>query len=110
MIGAVFRSKVRGFRVINVAALGLAAVMALGVYWAKTSAAHEAGAIDDVQRQIVDEQRRSRLLQAEIAYLERPDRLTELAAGQHLAPVPADREATLDALGQIAQSGSVHAP
>jgi cell division protein FtsL len=110
MIGAMFRRKVRGFRVINIAALGLAAVMALGVYWAKTSAAREAAAIDDVQHQIVDEQRRTRLLLAEIAYLERPDRLTELAASQHLAPVPADREATPDALGQIAQRGSVPAP
>ena len=106
MIGGMFRSRVRGFRVVNVAALALVMVMALGVYWAKTSAAREAAAIDDVQRQIVQEQRRTRLLQAEIAYLERPDRLTVLAESRNLGPVPAAREATPDALPQIAVRGA----
>lgn len=101
-----FRRRVRGFRVVNVAALGLVMVLALGVYWAKTSAAREAAAIDDVGRQIAQEERRTRLLQAEIAYLERPDRLTVLAEERHLAPVEAAREATPDALPQIAVMGA----
>lgn len=107
MIASVLGRRVRGFRVVNVAALAIAMVMAMGVYWAKTSAAREAAAIADVQRQITLEQRRTRLLQAEIAYLERPDRLTELAAARRLAPVPADREASTDALSQIAQLGQL---
>ena len=101
-----FRRRVRGFRVVNVAALALAMIMALGVYWAKTSAAREAAAIDDVGRQIEQEQRRTRLLQAEIAYLERPDRLTVLAEERHLEPVAAAREASPDALPQIAVLGA----
>ena len=67
MIASVLGRRVRGFRVVNVAALAIAMVMAMGVYWAKTSAAREAAAISDVQSQIAMEQRRSRLLQAEIS-------------------------------------------
>ncbi len=97
-----FNRPLRGFRLVNVAALALAMVMAMFVYWAKTSAAREATAIDDTRRQIVQEERRRRLLQAEIAYLERPDRLTQLASGSNLGPVAAAREASPDALPQIA--------
>jgi hypothetical protein len=108
MIRAMFGSQFRGFRLVNVAALGLAAAMALGVYWAKTSAAREAAAITDVQHQIQDEDRRTRLLDAEISHLERPDRLTALAESRPLplAPVPVDRETTPDTLAQIAARGA----
>lgn len=97
--------RVRGFRVVNVVALLLAMLMALGVYWAKTSAGRERAAIDEVQRQIVTEERRTRLLQAEIAYLERPDRIGSLASNHlAMAPIRPDREANADALAQIATS------
>lgn len=106
MMAGLFSRRVRGFRVVNIAAVLVVMVMALGVYWAKTSAAREAAAIDDVGRQITVEQRRTRLLRAEISYLESPDRLTRLAESLNLAPVPAAREATPDALPQIAVRGA----
>src|SRR6185436_7904337 len=102
----------RGFRVVNVAALFLTILMALGVYWAKTTAGRERAAIDDVRRQLVQEQRRSRLLQAEIAFLERPDRIGDLATNHlSMAPIRPERETGPEALAQIAtQTAPAPAP
>ena len=102
-LSGVLTQRIRGFRVIDVAALVIALGLALTVYAFKTSAGAERTDISDVETQIRDESRQVRLLRAEIAHLESPDRLERLAgqyAGQ--APVTAKQEVTPDALADLA--------
>jgi cell division protein FtsL len=103
MIARVFKRRVRGFRLVDLMALALLLVLAFTVYGFKTFAGRESADINDVQRQITQEQKRVRLLRAEIAHLEDPTRLARLST-QYLGlkPVAAKREATLDALPEIA--------
>ena len=107
MIQGIFKRRFRGFRVVDLAALSLVAILALGVYAAKTMAGRERADIAQVERDIALEQKRTRLLEAEIAFLERPDRVGQLAS-EHLgmAPAKADQEATPDALAEIAARGA----
>jgi hypothetical protein len=107
-LSGVLTQRIRGFRVIDVAALVIALGLALTVYAFKTSAGAERTDISDVETQIRDESRQVRLLRAEIAHLESPDRLERLAgqyAGQ--APVTAKQEVTPDALADVAARKSV---
>lgn len=93
----------RGFRVINFAGLGVVLALAVGVYLAKTAAGREASQIKSIERQITAERHEIRRLQAEVASLERPDRIERLSTDYlGLAPVDAKRETTpenLQALG-----------
>jgi hypothetical protein len=96
-------AKVRGFRVVDVAALAVFLVLALTVYAFKSFAGDQRADIVDVESQIRDESRQVRLLKAEVARLESPARLEALAtryAGQ--APVTAKQEVTPEALPQVA--------
>jgi cell division protein FtsL len=95
--------RVRGFRLVDVMALGLLIVLMLGVYLAKTFAGRERGEIARVERQIANERQRVRLLQAEVAHLETPARIERLS-GQYLgmAPPMADREISPEALAEHA--------
>ena len=107
-LSGVLKQRVRGFRVVDVAALVICLALALTVYAFKTSAGAERTDISDVEDQIRDETRQVRLLRAEIAHLESPDRLERLAgqyAGQ--APVTAKQEVTPDALADVAARKSV---
>ena len=102
-VSAILFQRVRGFRIMDLAALVIFLALALTVYAFKTSAGAERTDISDVEDQIRDETRQVRLLRAEIAHLESPDRLERLAgqyAGQ--APVTAKQEVTPDALADIA--------
>jgi cell division protein FtsL len=97
--------RVRGFRLVDLVALGLLVVLILGVYLAKTVAGGERAKIATVERQIVAEKARIRLLQAEVSHLEQPariERLSETYLG--LAPVGEKREADLDALPELAKA------
>jgi cell division protein FtsL len=103
MISAVFKHRVRGFRLIDLMGLAFLLVLAFTVYGFKTFAGRESADINDVQRQIVEEQKRVRLLRGEIAHLEDPERLARLSKQYlGLGPVGAKREATLEALPEIA--------
>jgi hypothetical protein len=96
--------RVRGFRLIDLAALGLLAALILGLYLAKTIAGGERAKIAVVERQIVAEKARIRLLQAEVSHLEQPariERLSETYLG--LAPVAFKREAEIEALPELAR-------
>jgi len=96
-------SRVRGFRLIDLVAVGLLASLILGVYLAKTIAGGERAKIAVVERQIAAEKARIRLLKAEVSHLEQPariERLSETYLG--LAPVPIKHEATPDALPELA--------
>lgn len=95
----------RGFRVINFAAFGIVLALALGVYLAKTAAGRESSQIKAIERQIAAERRAIRTLQAEVATLERPERIERLSTSYlGLAPVEAKREARPDALPTLAAS------
>jgi hypothetical protein len=96
--------RVRGFRLVDIVALGLLTVLILGVYLAKTIAGGERTKIASVERQIGAENARIRLLQAEVSHLEQPariERLSETYLG--LAPVSFKREADADALPDLAR-------
>jgi hypothetical protein len=96
--------RVRGFRLVDIVALGLLTVLILGVYLAKTIAGGERTKIASVERQIGAEKARIRLLQAEVSHLEQPariERLSETYLG--LAPVSFKREAEVDALPDLAR-------
>ena len=95
--------RVRGFRLIDLVALGLLAALILGVYLAKTIAGGERAKIAVVERQIVAEKARIRLLKAEVSHLEQPariERLSETYLG--MAPVSFKRESGPDALPLLA--------
>jgi hypothetical protein len=92
----------RGARLIEFGALVVLLVMVLGVYLAKASAGRERADITAIQAQIDDEQKRLRLLQAEVAHLEEPERLVKLSAMLGLGPTNAKHEGEPEELGRIA--------
>ena len=96
--------RVRGFRLVDLVALGLLAALILGVYLAKTIAGGERARIASVERQIGAEKARIRLLQAEVSHLEQPariERLSETYLG--MGPVAFKREADASALAELAR-------
>ena len=96
--------RVRGFRLVDLVALGLLTVLILGVYLAKTVAGRERTEIARVDRQIGEERARIRLLQAEVSHLEQPARIERLSeAYLGLGPVSIKREADVEALPQLAR-------
>jgi len=110
---AIFTRRVRGVRVLDLMAAVVLLVLALGSYAFKTMAeAQDAGAAD-IQSQITQEERRVRLLKAEISHLEAPARI-EAMSSQYLgmAAPDAKHDITLADLPRIAGAGdaAVKAP
>ena len=101
-----FQRRVRGFRVIEVIAMGLLWVTALAVYLGKTGAGGERADIAQVERDIGQEHRRLKVLRAEVAYLEQPERIERLSE-QYLGlqPVAEKHETPPEALPDIARAG-----
>jgi cell division protein FtsL len=96
--------RIRGFRLIDIVAMGLLASIILGVYLAKTVAGRERAEIAKVSRQIDMEKERIRLLHAEVAFLEQPSRIERLSSAYlGMVPIGAKREATADDLPKLAQ-------
>ena len=102
-LSSMFDRRVRGFRVVELVCLGVLLALVLGVYMAKTFAGRERAQIAEVERQIADEKVRVRLLKAEVAFLEQPRRIEQLAVGMQLAPIKPERETTEDALIDVAR-------
>lgn len=99
--------RVRGFRLVDLVALGLLVMLILGVYLAKTVAGRERSEIARIERQIAAEKARIRLLQAEVSHLEQPSRIERLSTAYlGLAPVSVKRETTTDALLDVARKAS----
>ncbi|MGH6957554.1 MAG: cell division protein FtsL, partial [Caulobacteraceae bacterium] len=95
--------RVRGFRVVDLAAMVVFLALALTVYAVKTAAGRQSLDIHDIENQIHDDKRQVRLLRADVARLESPERLERLAteyAG--MAPITARQEIQPDALSQAA--------
>ncbi len=105
-----FQRRVRGFRVVEIGGLSLLLILVLGVYLAKAGAGRERADIARVESQISEEQRRMKLLRAEVAYLEQPERIERLSAMLGLAPIHADRETPPEALPDIARAALLPAP
>jgi hypothetical protein len=103
---AFLNRRIRGFRLIDILALSFLLTLAIGVYAFKIFAGRESSDTAAVQVQIVQEQRRIRLLNAELAHLEDPGRIERLST-QYLGLKPVDvrRETSPDALPQIAVGG-----
>ncbi len=103
MIGAIFRRRVRGVRVVNLWGAALLLVLVVGLYLVKTFAGGERADIAQTESSIADEQRRIRLLEAEVSYLEQPGRISRLSE-QYLGlqPLNGKHEAAPTSLGQVA--------
>ena len=102
-LSGLFNRRVRGFRVVEVVGMGVLLTLVTGVYLAKTVAGRERNEIARIEREIGDEKARKRLLEAEVAHLEQPRRIEQMALALHLAPIAADRETTEDALIDVAR-------
>ena len=96
--------RVRGFRLVDLVALGVLTALVFGVYLAKTMAGRERTEIATVERRIDSEKARIRLLQAKVTHLEQPTRIEHLSeAYLGLAPVSMHREVELASLAEIAR-------
>jgi hypothetical protein len=95
--------RIRGFRLIDIVAMAILTAIVLGVYLAKTIAGRERAEIARVERKIDIERKRIRLLHAEVAFLEQPERIERLSTAYlGLGPVGAKREASIEDIGRIA--------
>lgn len=107
ILSDVFARRYRGFRVVDLAALAVLLVVALASYAFKTLAQGMGADTAGVESQITQESKRVRLLKAEIAHLEDPERLERLSTQYlHLQPVDPKQETTAGALPQIALKGA----
>ncbi len=102
-LSGVFNRRIRGFRVVEVAGLGILLSLVTSVYLAKTFAWRERQEIGHIQEEIDDEGVRKRLLEAEVAHLEQPRRIEQLAVMMHLQPIAPTHEITEDALIDVAR-------
>ena len=105
ILSGVFTRRFRGFRVIDLLALSVVLVLALGSYVFTTLAGAQSADTAGVQGQIVQEQKRIRLLRADIAHLEGPGRIERLSTQYlGLAAVDPKHETTPEALAQVGRS------
>ena len=96
--------RIRGFRLVDLMALGLLIALVLSVYLAKTIAGRERSQIASVEHQIAAEHERIRLLEAEGSHLEQPARIEQLSISYlKMAPLDAKHETTPEALPGVVQ-------
>ncbi len=111
MIGLLFNHRTRGFRTINMLALLVLLGLALAVNLAKAYAGRDMREMVQTQRFIKEESTRIRLLKAEVAHLEQPERLQRLAKIHlNMAPLRADQEGDLDSLPMLVAGESPPGP
>ena len=102
-LSSIFTRRVRGIRVVNLWGGGLLLVLVVGLYLVKTFAGGERADIAQAENDIQNEHQRIRLLQAEVAYLEQPERIGRLSEDYlKLEPISGKREAGADELPQLA--------
>ena len=103
--------RIRGFRLVDLMALGLLIALVLSVYLAKTIAGRERSQIASVEHQIAAEHERIRLLEAEVSHLEQPSRIEQLSAAYlKMAPLDAKHETTPEALPTVVQQAQAASP
>ncbi|MGH7025025.1 MAG: cell division protein FtsL [Caulobacteraceae bacterium] len=111
ILSGIFNRRFRGFRVVDLVALAVLLALALGSYAFKTFAQGVGADTTGVERQIAHEDQRIRLLKAEIAHLDDPDRIERLST-QYLGMQAVDpkQETTAEALPQVALKGALPQP
>lgn len=106
-----FERRIRGFRLVDVAAVALLVALVLGVYLAKTMAGRERAQIASVERKIAAERARIRLLEAETAHLDQPGRVARLSTEYlGMAPVDPEKEKTPEEIGALADTAKATRP
>jgi hypothetical protein len=106
-VSGVLLRRVRGFRVMDLAAMVIFLSLALTVYAFKTNAGAERSDIADVEDKIVVERHEVRLLQDQVTRLENPKRLEARARLAGEAPIAARQEVNAEALPQVAGPAGV---
>ncbi len=102
-----FEWKLHGVRVVEIFAAAVACALIFSVYVTKAAADRENRRIAALEVSIAGDAERVRLLRAEIARLERPDRLEALSRQVGLQPVSVQQQTTaaqLDVLAPGAES------
>jgi cell division protein FtsL len=103
-VAQLFERRIRGFRVVEIAALFALAGMIFWVYLAKAEAGRERYEIGEVRKQILDEQRSLKQLRAENAHLEQYRRIEALSRDYlGLQPVKPARETEAQDLPALAR-------
>ena len=103
LMAGLYNRRVRGFRVINFAAVILLMALMFGLYWAKTRASGDGAAISRIEGQINAEKRDIRSLEAQVAQMEQPGNIGRLSQDfLHLAPEKTTQEITPDKLAEVA--------
>jgi len=106
-----FTHRIRGFRVLDIAFVGMIVSIAVASYAFKTFAGAEDADANGVEMRILQDEKRIRLLEAEIARLEDPRRIEDLSTRYlSLAPVAPAQEIEPEALAQIATPHAAAAP
>jgi cell division protein FtsL len=101
---ALFERRVKGVRMMELIACGCLVSLVLGVYIAKNAGGREGAEIAKINQDIRAEERRLKLLRAELAHLERPERIEHLATTYlGMTPVPAKRETLPEGLPEVAR-------
>ena len=102
MMEDVFTRRWRGFRIIELTGLAVLLVLMLVLYLTKTFAGTERSQIAQVEREIATERARVRLLRAEVAHLEQPERLERLSREYlGMEPIGANREISADSIASL---------
>jgi cell division protein FtsL len=105
-----FDQRIRGFRIVELGAATVLLVLVLVVYLAKTGASGKRADIDRIQDEITAEQTQIRLLNAEVAHQEQPERLEALATRYlGLQPIPAKHEVPVETLPDLANLAAAQA-
>jgi cell division protein FtsL len=103
-------SRFRGFRILEIATFACLVLLVLWVYLAKAAASRERAQIADIESRIGEEQKQVRLLRAEAAHLEQPERIEGLSqTWLGLKPVDPKRDLSPDALPKVAPRESAAA-
>ena len=97
-----FERRWRGFRVIELTGIAVLLVLMFVLYLTKTLAGTERSQIAQIEREISSERARARLLRAEVAHLEQPERLERLSREfLGMEPISAKREVAADAIATV---------
>lgn len=103
-LSGLLKNRLFGFKFIEVSALIVLIALAVSVYLAKVGGGEDSQQITQIEREIRTERQRVRLLQAEVAFQEQPERIGRLSAAQlQYAPATPKNEVTAHDLVDVAR-------
>ncbi|MDI7773753.1 septum formation inhibitor MinC [Asticcacaulis sp. EMRT-3] len=107
----IFEQRIRGFRLIELVGVALLLVMFFWVFMSKVREGDDIRRLNDLDDQISAQQAAVNALRINVAQLERPQRLEDLAVTYlGMKPVAPSHETDLNAISQISQTTSRPAP